>query len=230
MTVEEIRARLFELQDEGYREFQSKLIPTVDKECVIGIRLPDIKKLAKEIVKSGDYGEFLADLPHRYYDENQLHASIISLIKGFDECVAEIDRFLPYVDSWAVCDTLSPKAAFGKNREKLPDYADGLIASGQTYAIRFGIRIYMDYFLSEHFRAEYAAKVAEIRSEEYYVNMMRAWYFATALAKNYDEALPFIEDSSLDQWTHNKSIQKARESYRVSPEHKEYLNTLKRTD
>ena len=228
MTVEEIRARLFELRDEVYRDFQSKLIPTVDKENVIGVRLPDIKTLAKEIVKSGDYGEFLSDLPHKYYDENQLHASIVSLIKSFEDCVAEIERFLPYVDSWAVCDTLSPKAAFGKNREKLPDYADGLIASGQTYAVRFGIRIYMDYFLSEHFRAEYARKVAEIRSEEYYVNMMRAWYFATALAKNYDGALLFIENGSLDSWTHNKAIQKSRESFRVSPEHKEYLKSLKK--
>ena len=222
-----IKDELFNLQDKKYGEFQVKLIPTVDSKSIIGVRTPLLRKLAKEIIKSTDYDSFLNDLPHKYFEENQLHAFIISEIKDYDKCVKEVNRFLPYVDNWATCDQMSPRV-FKKNRDKLIDEINRWIKSTETYTIRFGIGILMEHFLNEDFKEEYLNLVSNIKSEEYYVNMMRAWYFATALAKQYSYAIKYIEDEKLDTWTHNKAIQKAIESYRITPNQKEYLRSLKK--
>ena len=221
-----IREELFRLQDREYREFQKKLIPTADPETVIGVRTPALRQYAKQLVKSADVTAFLRDLPHRHFDEDQLHAFIISELKDFGRCVDEVDRFLPYVNNWATCDQMSPKV-FRKHRSELIAYIQKWMASGRTYTVRFGIGMLMEHFLEEDFRPEYPEAVARIRSEEYYVNMMIAWYFATALAKQYGAIIPFIENRLLDEWTHNKTIQKAVESYRITPEQKEYLKSLK---
>lgn len=226
MITEEIREELYRLQDSKYREFQSKLIPTVTPDSVIGVRTPALRKYAKEMAKREEIGEFLSDLPHRYFDENQLHAFIISQLKDFGRCMECVRTFLPYVDNWATCDQLSPKV-FGKNKEDLLAQIREWIASGDTYTVRFGIGMLMQYFLDEDFDPEYPELVAQIRSEEYYVNMMKAWYFATALAKQYQAVLPFIEERRLDDWTHRKAIQKSVESYRITEEQKKYLKTLK---
>ena len=201
---------LFQLQDKGYRDFQSKLIPTIPVETIIGVRIPAIRKLAKEYGKDPESVEFLKQLPHTYYDENILHALLVAEIKDYEVCVKEVERFLPYVDNWAVCDIFSPKV-FRKNKDKLIDK----------------IREWMTHFLDEDFRVEYLEIPATVHSEEYYVNMMIAWFYATALAKQWDATIGYIEDQRLDTWTHNKTIQKARESYRITPEQKEYLKTLK---
>lgn len=227
MKKEEIRERLFELGDPEYHDFQCKLMPTVSPENVIGVRTPVLRALAKEIYKSGDYEDFLAELPHRYYDEMNLHGFIISEMKDYNKAVLELDRFLPYVDNWATCDSTNPKKAFSKHLKELEKEACRWLSSSETYTIRFGIGILMGYYLDEAFRPEFLSMVADISSEEYYINMMRAWYFATALAKQYDATVPYIEKHILDEWTHKKSIQKARESYRITPEQKEYLNSLK---
>ena len=221
-----IQDYLFENRDLEYRDFQSKLIPTVDKDYFIGVRTPVLRKYAKEIAKSEIKNSFLAELPHSFFDENQLHGFVISLEKDFDRAVYEVDRFLPYVNNWATCDQLSPKV-FKKNRAALLPHIDRWIDSGEEYTVRFGISMVMEHLLDDDFNEEYMKKVASIRSDKYYINMMIAWYFATALAKQYDTAVKYIESGVLDVWTHNKAIQKARESYRVSPEQKEYLNSLK---
>ena len=226
MITEEIRNRLFELQDIKYRDFQSGLFPTLEKDVMIGVRTPELRKLAKEYGGREDIGEFLTDLPHKYFDENQLHAFIISGEKNVDTAMAELNAFLPYVDNWATCDQMSPKV-FKKHRDKLLVEIDKWLKSELTYTIRFGIGMLMEHFLDEDYDVKYPETVAQIRSEEYYVNMMIAWYFATALAKQYDTILPFIEGKKLDTWTHNKAIQKAVESYRITPEQKGYLKTLK---
>ena len=226
MITEEIRDRLFELQDIKYRDFQSGLFPTLEKDVMIGVRTPELRKLAKEYGGREDIGEFLTDLPHKYFDENQLHAFIISGEKNVDTAMAELNAFLPYVDNWATCDQMSPKV-FKKHRDKLLVEIDKWLKSELTYTIRFGIGMLMEHFLDEDYDVKYPETVAQIRSEEYYVNMMIAWYFATALAKQYDTILPFIEGKKLDTWTHNKAIQKAVESYRITPEQKGYLKTLK---
>ena len=227
MTIqEEIRNGLFDLQDSQYRDFQAKLIPSASADKMIGVRTPVLRKLAKDLAKRKDIGGFLNDLPHRYFDENQLHAFIISQLKDYEQCMDEVIRFLPYIDNWATCDQLSPKI-FRKHRPKLIDQIRKWIISDRTYTIRFGIGMLMEHFLDEDYDPAYPEMVACIRSDEYYVNMMIAWYFATALAKQYDSILPFIENRRLDPWTHNKTIQKARESYRISPEQKEYLKALK---
>ena len=223
---EEIRQELFNLQDLKYRDFQAKLIPTVNPETVIGVRTPALRSYAKELVKREDISEFLGGLPHEYFDENQLHAFIISLIKDFERCISEVNRFLPYIDNWATCDQLSPKV-FKKHKTELLEYIKKWINSSETYTVRFGIGMLMEHFLDEDFDVSYAETVSKIRSDEYYINMMIAWYFATALAKHYDAVLPFIEKKSLDKWTHNKAIQKAVESYRITPEQKSYLKNLK---
>ena len=217
---------LHELQDEKYREFQSKLIPGIDSETMIGVRTPELRKLAKSLVKEEDVEEFLRDLPHKWFEENQLHAFLLSEMKDYDECVREVDLFLPYVDNWATCDQMSPKV-FKKNKTKLLKQIKKWIRSKETYTIRFGIGMLLAHFLDDDFDPGHLDIVARIRSEEYYVNMMRAWYFATAIAKQYEAALPFIEQRKLDTWTHNKTIQKAVESYSVSDENKEYLKTQK---
>lgn len=215
------------MQDIKYRDFQSKLIPTVKYETVIGVRTPELRKYAKQLAKTEGISEFLEDLPHQYFDENQLHAFLISEIKDYERCLEEVERFLPYVDNWATCDQLLPKVFKKHEKELLEDIRKWMV-SDKTYTVRFSIGMLMKYFLDEHFKIEYPGMVAEIRSEEYYINMMIAWYFATALAKQYEAVLPFIENHRLDMWTHNKAIQKSVESYRIAKEQKEYLRSLKR--
>ena len=226
MITEEIRQSLFELQDIKYRDFQAKLIPGKDTETMIGVRTPELRKLAKQMLKREEIGEFLRDLPHRYFDEDQLHAFIVSGIKEYGKCMEELMRFLPFVDNWATCDQMSP-GVFKKHRQELLAEIREWLGSEHTYTVRFGIGMLMQHFLDEDFDPAYPELVAGVHSEEYYVNMMIAWYFATALAKQYDAVLPFIEGRRLDPWTHNKTIQKAVESYRISDEQKEYLRSLK---
>ena len=217
---------LFQLQDKSYRDFQSKLIPTIPVETIIGVRIPAIRKLAKEYGKDPESVEFLKQLPHTYYDENILHALLVAEIKDYEACVKEVECFLPYVDNWAVCDIFSPKV-FRKNKDKLIDKIREWTASDHPYTCRFGMEMLMTHFLDEDFRVEYLEIPAAVHSEEYYVNMMIAWFYATALAKQWDATIGYIEDQRLDTWTHNKTIQKALESYRITPEQKEYLKTLK---
>ena len=224
--ISEIREELLTCTEIKYKEFQGSLIPTVDADKVLGIRTPALRKMAKKYYSHEQKDVFLGDLPHEYFEENQLHAFIISLERDFGVCIAEVERFLPYVDNWATSDQLLPKV-FKKSPERLLPYIDIWIASGETYKIRFAIGLLMQHFLNEKFEVKYLEKVAEIRSQEYYVNKMIAWYFATALAKQYEATLPFIENKRLDKWTHNKTIQKAIESYRIMPEQKVFLRTLK---
>ena len=222
-----LQKKLFAMQDAVYRRFQQKLLPTLPGETIIGIRTPALRSFAKEFAKTPDAKKFIKNLPHVYYEENNVHAFIIETIADFDDAVAALDEFLPYVDNWATCDSMSPKA-LEKNIPALYKKAQEWIASGKTYTVRFGIGILMRFFLDERFTLSSAALVSKIRSDEYYINMMVAWYFATALAKQYDAALPFIEKKKLDVWTHNKTIQKAIESYRVPDDRKKYLRSLKR--
>ncbi len=222
-----IQERLFALQDEKYGDFQSKLIPGLPREQVIGIRMPAMRKLAKEFAKEEEAAAFLKQLPHTYYDENVLHALLIASMKDYDACMEAVEAFLPYIDNWAVCDGLSPKV-FRKHKKELLEKIKFWIPSEHTYTCRFGMGMLMRWFLDEDFQPEYLEMPAAVRSEEYYVNMMTAWFFATALAKQWDAAIPYLEQSCLDSWTHNKAIQKARESYRITPEQKEYLKTLKK--
>ena len=222
----EIQEKLFALRDEKYRDFNASLIPTVDKAAVIGVRVPQLRRLAKELKNGPLAAEFMADLPHEYHDENLLQALLINENKDFGLCMEELEAFLPYVDNWAVCDMLGPKV-LSKNKEELMERILLWLDSPHAYTQRFGMGMLMSHFLEEDFREEYLELVAAVKSEEYYVRMMQAWYFATALAKQYDSAVKYIEGRRLESWTHNKSIQKARESFRVSPEHKAYLKTLK---
>ena len=224
--TEEIRKELFENQDEKYRQMQVKIIPSVSAESIIGVRTPKLREMAKKYKKAANIDGFLEELPHKYFDENQLHAFILSESKDYEKCMAQTNTFLPYVDNWATCDQMSPKV-FRKHRNELLEPIRRWIASDRTYTVRFGIGMLMEHFLDENYDPEYVDLVAGIRSEEYYVNMMIAWYFATALAKQYETVLPYIEGHRLDTWTHNKTIQKAVESYRIRPEQKEYLRSLK---
>lgn len=226
MITEKINKELFSLQDKKYRDFQGKLLPTVKSDSVIGVRTPELRKLAKKYVKEEKITEFLNNLPHKYFDENQLHAFIISEIKDYKKCIEELNKFLPYIDNWATCDQLSPKI-FKKNKTDLLKEINKWISSTHTYTVRFGIGMLMQHFLDEDYDIKYPKMIAKIRSEEYYINMMIAWYFATALAKQYDSIIPFIENKKLDKWTHNRTIQKSVESYRITPEQKEYLKSLK---
>lgn len=224
---EQILAGLFSLQDLGYRAFQSRLIPTVDPDSIIGVRTPALRKYAKELAKNPEVSLFLSALPHAWFDENQLHAFLISEEKDFDTCVREVNRFLPYIDNWATCDQLSPRV-FRKHRDELLPQIQIWLRSNRTYTIRFGIGMLMQHYLDDRFDPAYPELVAGIRSEEYYVNMMIAWYFSTALAKQYAQIVPFFETPRLDPWTHNKAIQKAVESFRITAEQKTYLRGLKR--
>ena len=226
MITDEIREQLFRLQDTKYRDFQSKLIPTVDPETIIGVRTPALRKLAKQLASAEDIDVFLNALPHAYFDENQLHAFVISEMKDYAQCLEAVDLFLPTIDNWATCDQMSPKV-FRKHRQELLGSIRQWIASEETYPVRFAVGMLMEHFLDDAFDGAYPEMVAEIRSEEYYVRMMAAWYFATALAKQYDAVLPYLEQRRLDPWTHNKTIQKAIESYRIAPEQKEILRKLK---
>jgi len=224
--ITNVQTRLFELQDLKYRDFHAKLMPTVNKEKIIGVRTPALRVFAKKYGKTDEAKEYLQILPHQYYEENNLHGLLIEQIKDYDTCLEELERFLPYIDNWATCDMLAVKVV----KNHLDTFIDEVyrwMESDHAYTIRFGISMLMRYYLEDAFQMEYPEKVAQIRSEEYYVNMMRAGYFATALAKQYDKILPFIEKQKLDVWTHNKTIQKAIESYRITPEQKEYLRGLK---
>ncbi len=226
MIVEEIREELFKNQDQKYRDFQVRLIPGMGPEALIGVRTPDLRKIARQMAKRQDIGEFLENLPHEYFDENQVHAFVISEMKDYDKCVQEAEKFLPFVDNWATCDQMSPKV-FKKHRPELLDAIKKWLMSEHTYTVRFAIGMLMQHYLDEDFDPAYPEMVADVESEEYYIRMMIAWYFATALAKQYETVLPYIEEQRLEAWTHNKTIQKAVESYRITPEQKEYLKSLK---
>ena len=223
---DEIRSKLMSLADTQYREFQSGLIPTVDKDSVIGVRTPALRALAREYKNTAEAFDFISVLPHKYYEENNLHAFFIEQIKDFDTLISELDRFLPYVDNWATCDMLRPNV-FKKHPPKLAEKIKEWIKSDRTYTVRFGIGMLMSYYLDDAFLPEYPELVSSVHSDEYYIKMMIAWYFATALAKRYDAVLPYIEQKRLDVWTHNKAIQKSIESNRIAPEQKAYLRTLK---
>ena len=223
--MKNIEKLLFELRDAEYAEFQAKLTPSIDKELFIGVRVPEVRKLAKQLKNNPMAEEFIRELPHKYYDENMLHGLLISEIKDYDKAVEETDRFLPYVDNWAVCDIMSPKV-FKKHKEQLLKKICEWTSSSETYTIRFGIEMLMSHYLDEEFKPKYLEIPARVHSNEYYVNMMIAWFFATALAKQWDSTIPYLEQRRLDEWVHKKTIQKARESYRITDEQKTYLKSL----
>lgn len=225
-AAESMEQRLRALADPGYREFQCRLMPTVDPARVLGVRAPVLRKLAGELCGTAEAEAFLRELPHRYYDENNLHAYLLCAVKDCGRAIAALDAFLPYVDNWATCDSLAPRA-FKKCPPALWDKLPEWLASGQTYTVRFGIGTLMRFYLDESFCPEVLARVAALRSEEYYINMMIAWHFATALAKQWDAALPYLTERRLEKWTHNKTIQKAIESYRITEEQKTCLRALK---
>lgn len=222
----QIKVKLFALQDLSYKEFHTKLIPNVNRDKVLGVRTPALRKLSKELWGTKEAVVFLKDLPHKYYEEDNLHGFLIEKINDYEEIIQALDEFLPYVDNWATCDMMSPKL-FKKHLHKLLEQIKQWMASNHTYTIRFGIKMLMSYYLDEHFSTEYLDMVSAVQSEEYYVKMMVAWYFATALAKQYKATLPYIEEKTLKPWIHNKIIQKAVESHRITNEQKEYLKTLK---
>ena len=225
--MDNITNELFKLQDKKYRDFQSKLIPTVNLDSIIGVRTLNLRSYAKVLLKNNNYKHFLEDLPHKYFDENQLHAFIISQLKDYSECILYLNKFLPYVDNWATCDQMSPKV-FKKYNNELLEQIKMWINSNKTYTIRFGIGMLMQHYLDDNFKPEYLELVSSIKSKEYYVNMMIAWFFVVALTKQYKFAIKIIENQILDTWTHNKTIQKAVESYRITTEQKEYLKSLKK--
>jgi 3-methyladenine DNA glycosylase AlkD len=226
MTTEQIQNLLFQKQDKTYAAFQAKLIPNINPATIIGVRTPDIKELAKSLFNDSRSHSFLSCLPHRYFDENQVHAFSVSLIKNFDECLKAVTEFLPYIDNWATCDQLNPPV-FKKHKNELLAEIKSWLKSNHVYTVRFAIKCLMQHFLDKDFSVEYARLTASIHSDEYYIQMMQAWYFATALAKQYETILPFFTDKSLDINVHNKAIQKACESFRVSEEHKAELKNLK---
>ena len=226
MNRDEIVAELYRLQDKKYAAFQAKLIPTVETDRIIGVRTPELRTFARKLVKDKDTTSFLTSLPHQYFDEDQLHAFVVSLEKDFDKCISETEAFLPFIDNWATCDQFSPKA-FKKEPEKLIPYICTWIRSDKVYTVRFAIGMLMQHFLDKRFDSKYADMVAAVRTEEYYINMMIAWYFATALAKQYVFILQYLEGKKLDDRTHNKAIQKSMESNRISAVQKAYLKTLK---
>lgn len=220
--MEEIQKHLFELQDMAYRDFHSRLMPDIDKETVIGIRVPVLRKYAKSIAGTELSEKFIKELPHCYYEENNLHMMLITGIKDYDRCISEIERFLPYIDNWATCDFPAPKC-FENHKEDLLPVIKRWIASSETYTIRYGIGMLMRLYLDADFDPEYVRIVAEVKSDEYYVNMMIAWYMATALVKQWDVVIPYIEEHHMSDWVHRKTIQKAVESYRITDEQKRYL-------
>ena len=226
MINKEIKNKLFEFRDIKYRDFQSRLIPTVPKEKVVGVRTPQLRKYAKELSNKKEIDDFLKTLPHEYFEENQIHAFLISEVKEPGLCIKMLNIFLPYVDNWATCDQMSPKV-LKKHHEKLFIEIIKWLESSHTYTVRFGIKMLMDHFLDEDFDPKHLEMVEKVRMDEYYVNMMRAWYFATALAKQYQITLPYVEKRKLDEWTHKKTIQKAIESFRLTPEKKEYLKEFR---
>lgn len=221
-----LEAELFALQEEKYRDFHSRLMPNIDKENIIGIRIPVLRKYAKKYAKTEEAKAFIQDLPHRYYEENNLHMMIITTIKEYEKCLAEIEKFLPYINNWATCDFAAPKC-FGLHKKELLPKIKEWIRSEETYTIRYGIGMLMRLYLDEDFSPAYVELVAGVQSEEYYVNMMIAWYLATALAKQWDDVIVYLEERRLSDWVHRKTIQKAIESYRITEEQKSYLRTLR---
>ena len=224
--MDKIIQMLMEEQDMEYAQFHRRLVPTIEPESIIGVRTPILRKMAKKIAKDSICQEFLNELPHKYYEENQLHGFIISEIKTFENCIEELEIFLPYINNWATCDQTSPKI-FKKNKDRLLPYINKWISSDECYTVRFAIGMLMQHFLDDDFKPEYLEMVSQVKSEEYYVNMEIAWYMATALAKQWDFTIVYIEEKKMDKWVHNKTIQKARESNRITNEQKEYLNELK---
>ena len=224
--MDEILKRLFVLRDEEYKSFHSTLMPGIEPDRIIGIRIPHLRKLARELIKEGKSSAFISQLPHYYYEENNLHAFVISEIKDFDILINETERFLPFVDNWATCDSFRPKI-FYKNKEKLLPYVYKWIESDGEYAVRFGIEVLMTCFLDDDFCEEYPRIVSEIRSDKYYVNTMIAWYFATAMTNHYDSIIVYLQKNKLSPWVHNKTISKACESNRITDEKKEYLRSLR---
>ncbi len=222
----QVQEKLFELQDSDYRDFHSKLMPTVPKEKIIGVRVPELRKFAKELGKTKEAKDFLKILPHKYYEEDNLHAFLIEQIKDFDECISALDNFLLHIDNWATCDMMSPKV-FKKNTELLLPKVKEWLISDYVYQVRFAIGMLMKFYLDENFNEDYLKLVSGVKSDEYYINMMIAWYFATALAKQWEKTVPYIENKTLDKWTHNRAIQKAVESFRITAEQKEYLKGFK---
>lgn len=221
--LSKIQSDLFNMRDEKFAQFNASLMPTTRQQNIIGVRTPDLRKYAKTL---SNPDKFLSELPHKYFEENQIHAFILSDIHDFGKTVHMVEEFLPYIDNWATCDQLIPKS-FAKNTDKLLPWIKKWIKSNHTYTVRFAIGLLMRFYLGEKFNSIYATMVINIKSDEYYINMMRAWYFATALAKNWDDIIGIIENKKLDQWTHNKTIQKAKESFRISDEQKQYLTKLK---
>ena len=226
MLNDTIVEHLFSVSDEAYAAFQRPLLPSIDADSMIGVRTPELKRYAKELLRNTDVSAFLNTLPHRYFEENQLHAFIISGEKDFEVCLRRVSEFLPYIDNWATCDQLSPRI-FAKHSEKLLPYIEKWLKSKHEYTVRFAICLLMRHFLDDTFSPRYHELVAGVKRDEYYIKMMQAWYFATALAKQYDATLPILQNHRLAPWIHNKTIQKAVESFRVSDEHKCYLRTLK---
>ncbi len=224
--MEEILERLRALGEESYANFQRRLTPGPDPDSFLGVRVPALRQLAAEMKKDGTREKFLDELPHRYYDENLLHSVLLIGEKDYAHCMERIEAFLPHIDNWAVCDTLRPTVFAKHHRELLPE-AERWIRSSETYTIRFGLDTLMTEFLGSDFAPDQLELAAGVESEEYYVRMMVAWYFATALAKQWDAAIPYIEQHRLCDWTHRKTIQKAIESFRISDAQKEYLRTLK---
>ncbi|MBO4669888.1 MAG: DNA alkylation repair protein [Lachnospiraceae bacterium] len=223
MTVYEM---LLSVKDDQYKEFQAKLVPNIPAETILGVRTPQMREIAKKVAASAERDAFLKSLPHKYYEENLIHFFVLSLMKDFDECVRAVEEFLPYVDCWPVSDQATPKP-FRKNHEKLLPYIRKWIDSDHVYTARFGMRMLMNEFLGEDFKEEYLAWIADKKGDDYYLQMMQAWYFATALAKQYDASVKYIEQRKLNEWVHKKSIQKAIESFRVSDAHKEYLKSFR---
>lgn len=225
-VIEQIRNDLFAMQDNDYREFHSKLIPNVEKDLVIGVRTPALRKYAKQLAKRPEAALFLQELPHKYYEENNLHGFLLEEMKDFGQLVVALDAFLPYVDNWATCDMIAPKV-FKKHLPALLSIIKDRLSSEHVYVVRFYIGMLLKHYLDDAFSTEYLDWVLSVKREEYYIKMMVAWYFATALAKQYDAAIPYIEEKRLEIWTHNKAIQKALESYRITKEQKEYLKSFK---
>ncbi len=225
--MEQITKELFELRDEAYFQFHRKLIPEIPKERIIGVRTPALRAYAKEVAKRPEAYEFLQELPHTYYEENNLHGALLSLLyKDVESYLHELEKFLPYVDNWATCDMMGPKV-FKKNLTLVYEYVKKWIASGDTYTVRFGVVTLLGYFLEDAFEPEMLDLAAGIRSEEYYIKMAVAWYFSMALVKQYDASIPYLQNQMMPDWVHNKAIQKAIESRQIDAETKKYLKTLK---
>lgn len=227
--IDKIKSELLILQDKSYKEFHSKLMPSINPDSIIGIRVPVLRNYAKILFRENSLQKldsFLKNLPHEFYEENNIHAFLVEKIVNFEECISYIDEFLPFVDNWATCDMMNPKV-FKKYPNKLLEKIYHWVNSNCVYTVRFGIGMLMRFFLDENFETKYLDLVLSVKSDEYYINMMRAWFFATALAKQYEQTFLYIKNYSLDKWTHNKTIQKANESFRITKEQKEELKKYK---